>query len=153
MLLPYYELLNWLLGLLGFSENTEVPISDYNYNDKSKPLLLLFIFVAIVLRLCLLHLAETRAPYNGNDTFDQSLKIFPEEHSSDRLDQSDITSEGTSENFKQSCDSSIVVYENRNNNGSDNNSNSGNNKRYGACAFCGNLTTTKCSRCKIARYW
>lgn len=138
-MLGFSWVLKWLLGLLGLAENRALfPISDYSSNN-TRPWLLLFIFLAIVLlRLGLLHLAETRASnstYNGNEV-DQSLAL--------QEDQEELTSDPmgqSSEGFEQPAGDRTDA------------NSAGGGRRHGVCAFCGNLSTTRCSRCKAARYW
>ncbi|RDX64478.1 hypothetical protein CR513_56966, partial [Mucuna pruriens] len=122
--------LNWLFGLLGLGEKG-APISDHTTNTIHQFILLL--------------LAEdTETNPNANDEVDhegnpsgvldhffESQQGEEEEHPSGELDH---YSDGGHHRRAAAP-----------------NHDAG--RRHGGCAFCGNFTTTRCSRCKAARYW
>lgn len=127
--------LNWLHWLFGLAEK-RAPISDHHSSNIQPWLLLLFMFLAILigLGLHLHHLAEnTQSNSNASEVeVDQSFKAGEQEHLSGELDH--YFDAGQQLRHRTATHGGGV-------------------RRHAACAFCGNLCTTRCARCKVARYW
>ena len=123
--------LNWLLKCVEFAEN-RIPIYDH---DKCRPWVLLFIILAILLYLPLLHLAGDKE----NDSIDieeeQSLKAREEEVPTGEIVQTSQDEVEEQASDRTTASGGVVV------------------RRHGGCASCGDFSTTRCSRCKAARYW
>ncbi|XP_027908981.1 uncharacterized protein LOC114168389 isoform X2 [Vigna unguiculata] len=114
--------LNWLLGLLGLGEKG-ASISDRSIKTW---LQILFFTLVIGFWFLLYHLAEdTESNHSVNevDEFDEFDNVY-------ELDQYF---------HEEDCHRTTV-------------SGGGDGRRHGGCAFCGNFATTRCSRCKSARY-
>ncbi|KAE9617109.1 putative ubiquitinyl hydrolase 1 [Lupinus albus] len=124
--------LNWLFGLLGLAEK-KATISDDSSNINHPCLILLLILLTILIGIGLYfnHLAE----YNNNSSedheVDQSLKEGEHEHPGGELDH--YFDGGQQLSHPTATRRGFV-------------------RRYGACTFCGNLSSRRCSRCKVARY-
>jgi len=115
--------LNWLLGLLGLGEKG-ASISDRSIKTW---LQILFFTLVIGFWFLLYHLAEdTESNHSVNEV--------------DDLDEFDNVYE-LDQYFHEEDSHRTTV------------SGGGDGRRHGGCAFCGNFATTRCSRCKSARYW
>lgn len=135
-MLVLYTILNWFLRLLfGFTENNRSfpsTFSDYNSNnnsDKPWPLFITFFMVILGFSLLLQYLSETKQPNENEEYESLNYDLLEEEQQQKGLGyitiyEQQVSSEWTANNGDGSC-----------------------------CAFCGALSTTRCSRCKIARYW
>ncbi|KAK7256990.1 hypothetical protein RIF29_30644 [Crotalaria pallida] len=127
--------LNWFLELLGLAEK-KAPISDHSTNINNTWLFLLLIFLAIVIFLVLHFLAEITGYNNSNagdvEVDDESLKEEEQDHLSHELDH--YFDGGQQQLVHRTATSRGIV------------------RRHGACAYCGNPSNTRCSRCKVARY-
>jgi hypothetical protein len=124
------DLINWLLGLFGSSKK-KVHISDHSNKIDESLSLPLYILLITVIGLVLFHLyrfgENKEIDYNTNEVEEEEL-----EHPVDESDRGFIWdwqfSPWTSEH-------------------------GGASSRHDPCAFCGDLSTTRCARCKVARYW
>jgi quinol-cytochrome oxidoreductase complex cytochrome b subunit len=124
------DLINWLLGLF-VSSKKKVNISDHSNKIDESLSLPVYILLAIVIGLVLLHLyrfgENKEINSNTNEVEDEEL-----EHTVDESDRDFVwdwqLSPRTSEH-------------------------GGAAKRNTPCAFCGDPSTKRCARCKVARYW
>ncbi|KAK7250887.1 hypothetical protein RIF29_33633 [Crotalaria pallida] len=128
--------LNWFLELLGLAEK-KAPISDHSTNINNTWLFLLLIFLAIVIFLVLHFLAEITGYNNNNardvEVDDESLKEEEQDHLSHELDH--YFDGGQQQLIHRTATSRGIIV-----------------RTHGACAYCGNPSNTRCSRCKVARY-
>ncbi|XP_019449298.1 PREDICTED: uncharacterized protein LOC109351998 isoform X2 [Lupinus angustifolius] len=116
--------LNWLLELFGLAEK-KATISDDSSNINHPCLIFLFILLIILIGIGLYfnHLAEN-TEYNNNSSEDEVDQSLKEDHYFDG---------GQQLRHRNATRRGFV-------------------RRYGACALCGNLSSKRCSRCKVARY-
>ncbi|CAL0303674.1 unnamed protein product [Lupinus luteus] len=116
--------LNWLLGLLGLAEKNATNF-DHSSNIDHSSLILLLILLTILIGIGLYfnHLAEN-IEYNNNSSEDEVDQTLKEDHYFDG---------GQQLSHRTATRRGFV-------------------RRYGACAFCGSLSSRRCSRCKAARY-
>ncbi|KAK7313808.1 hypothetical protein VNO77_39010 [Canavalia gladiata] len=137
--------LNWLLGLLGLGEK-RAPISDHSNTLLHQFILLLVIIIGVG---WLLHqLGENR------ETNPNAIEVYEDDHTNDDellLDHYFESQQGDQGypsgeldhyfdvDDRQLCHRTATPR-------------GGDTARQGACAFCGILCTTRCSRCKAARY-
>lgn len=122
--------LNWLLGLLGLAKKKAPNISDQSSNTSdTEPWSLLFILLAIVVGLGWLHFHQLDENREHSPSVNEE-----EEHRSGESSSSHYFDEDP-----QLCPLTAT--------------HGGAAGRRGACTLCGNLSTTRCSRCKVARYW
>ncbi|XP_054791320.1 uncharacterized protein LOC129296945 isoform X2 [Prosopis cineraria] len=145
-MLLVHGILNWFLGLFSFTENNGLfssSFSDYSNNNDKPWLLFITCLVILGFGLLLLHCTETKQSDNttlnyGNEEFQSLIDLLKEEE--DQEQPGDQTGLGF-----------VAVYEQPAT--GDRTANNGGGRSDGACcAFCGNLSTTRCSRCKTARY-
>ncbi|XP_057453283.1 uncharacterized protein LOC130745158 isoform X2 [Lotus japonicus] len=121
--------LNWLLGLLGLAKKKAPNISDQSSNTSdTEPWSLLFILLAIVVGLGWLHFHQLDENREHSPSVNEQ-----EEHSS---------GESSSSHYFDEDPQLRPLTATR----------GGAAGRRGACTLCGNLSTTRCSRCKVARY-
>jgi len=134
--------LNWLLWLLGLGEK-EAPISDNNIKTWLQILLLPLV---IGIWWLLYQLTEDR---ENNDNVNEVGELDEEDHPSNELEQFYESQQRDQEHpngeldryfDEEGCHRATV-------------SGGNDGRRHGGCAFCGNFSTTRCSRCKTARYW
>lgn len=121
------DLINWLLGLFGSSKK-KVHISDHSNKIDESLSLPLHIFFIIVIGLVFFHLywfGENN--HNTNEVEEEEL-----EHPVDESDRDFVWDWQLSPRTSEHGDAA---------------------KRHTPCAFCGDLSTTRCARCKVARYW
>ena len=118
--------LNWLLGLFGLAEK-RATVSDH-INTQTWLLLLIILAIVIGLGLHLHQLSGNRESNPAANEVDQSLKAGEQEHPSGELDH-------YFDGGHQIRRRSATI------------------RRHRSCAFCGSPSTTRCSRCKSARYW
>ncbi|XP_024627920.1 uncharacterized protein [Medicago truncatula] len=120
------DLINWLLGLFGSSKK-KVHISDHSNKIDESLSLPLHIFFIIVIGLVFFHLywfGENN--HNTNEVEEEEL-----EHPVDESDRDFVWDWQLSPRTSEHGDAA---------------------KRHTPCAFCGDLSTTRCARCKVARY-
>ncbi|KAL2327080.1 hypothetical protein Fmac_020507 [Flemingia macrophylla] len=138
--MPFYVMasldLNWLLGLLGLGENikkTEANISDDNTKNWRQHFVLWLSIVIVGIWWWLLKLLEEdrESNPNGNEV-DQEEEM---DHPSDELNHFFEFHHEEQEHLGDEL--SYYFDDGRRNNG---------------CTLCGNFSTTRCSRCKAARY-
>ncbi|XP_017431585.1 uncharacterized protein LOC108338986 isoform X5 [Vigna angularis] len=125
---------NWLLGLLGLGEKG-ASISDHNIKTW-----LQILFLTLVIGFCCLlyQLAEDRESNHSVNEVDE-LDEFDNFYESWEREQEHPN--GQLDRYFDEEDSHRTTV-----------SGGGDGRRDGGCAFCGNFTTTRCSRCKSARY-
>ncbi|XP_004516813.1 uncharacterized protein [Cicer arietinum] len=122
--------LNWLLGLFGSAEKKK-HISDHSSNKVDESWSSLYILLIIVIGFVLLHLHRLREnrdlKYNNNEVAHEEPERSIDESDRD-FDRDQQLSLRTDEHGGATA------------------------RRQAACVFCGNLSSTRCSRCKVARY-
>jgi len=124
------DLINWLLGLFGSSKK-KVHISDHSNKIDVSLSLPLCILLTIVIGIVLLHLyrfgENKEINYNTNEVEEEEL-----EHTVDESDRDFVWDWQLSPRTSEHGGASSI---------------------HASCAFCGDLSTTRCARCKVARYW
>ncbi|XP_028799659.1 uncharacterized protein LOC114754967 isoform X2 [Neltuma alba] len=146
-MLLVYGILNWFLGLFGFTENKGfLPSIFSDYSDiNDKPGLLFITFLGILaFALLLQYFAETKQPNDstsdyGNEEYQSLIYLLEEDEEEQHSDQLGLGFIAVNE---QAAGDSTET-----NGGGD-----GGQRERACCAFCGDLSTTRCSRCKTARY-
>jgi len=124
------DLINWLLGLFGSSKK-KVHISDHSNKIDESLSLPVYKLLAIVIGLVMLHLywfGETKEINSNTNEVEEEELDHP-------VDESE-------HDFVRDWQLSPRTSEHR-----------GVSRRHAPCAFCGDLSTTRCARCKVARYW
>ncbi|XP_029125484.1 uncharacterized protein LOC109790354 isoform X2 [Cajanus cajan] len=134
--------LNWHLGLLGFGENKAEPISEDNNTKIWLQKFILWLPIVIFGIWWLLHQSEEEreSNLNGNEV-DHEGEV-------DQLDHFFKSHQGEQEHLSSELN---YYFDGGDHLPAAAPSDSGG-RRHGGCASCGNLSTTRCSRCKAARY-
>ncbi|KAK7342912.1 hypothetical protein VNO80_25870 [Phaseolus coccineus] len=134
--------LNWLLGLLGLGEKG-APISDNNNIKTWLQILLLTLVIGIL--FLLYQLADDRENNHNVNEVDELEEMDHPSHELDHfyesLHREQEHPNGDLDHYFDEDDSHRATVPGGNDG-----------RRHGGCAFCGNFSTTRCSRCKAARY-
>jgi hypothetical protein len=124
--------LNWFLELFGSSAK-KVHISDHSTKIDEPLSQARCILLAIVIGVVLLYLYRSRESKERN--FNYTNKVDEEEPEEELVDESDRCFDWDQQ-FRHS-----------------NTEHGGALRSHVPCAFCGDQSTTRCARCKVARYW
>ncbi|KAK4285618.1 hypothetical protein QN277_002292 [Acacia crassicarpa] len=140
MLLVYVILQNWFLGVFGLTENNRL----FSLNDNFDSWLSLTTFLVILGFgwSLFLYFSETKQPNdttsnNGNNEFQRLIHDLLEDEEREHSDQIGL---------------GFIAVNEQPDAGEWTANNGGGHSDCACCAFCGDLSTTRCSRCKTARY-
>ncbi|KAK7405778.1 hypothetical protein VNO78_07387 [Psophocarpus tetragonolobus] len=129
---------NWLLGLLGFGKE-ETPISHHNTKTWLQKFFILLLALGIGILWLLNRFIEERETNLNVNEDDHGGEMDHHHPMSDELDPLFEEEHANGESDHCFDDGGAATAD-------------GNGKRHGGCAFCGDFSTTRCSRCKTARY-